>query len=325
VNFPKQITQAWNKARQSILEVGLLLVEAKDTLPHGSFTEMIEQELPFTANTAQRLMAIAQDQRLADPAHGHVLPASWRTLYELTKLDNLKFYEAVGTGAIHPEMTRKQAIVFRTNVQPNASKKPSKPFPTKRYDILYVDPPWHYGSQKQFHGNKETSNGASSIYPTIKTEDLKRWDIESLCEDDCLLFMWSTSPHLAQAIELGQAWGFAYSTVGFVWHKEKTNPSSYTMSECELCLIFKRGKIPQPRGSRNIRQFLSEKRTSHSTKPNEVMTRITKMFPTQTKLELFSRMESKGADTSSWDHWGNEARPQEEHIENSQQLERTNA
>lgn len=56
--------------------------------------------------------------------------------------------------------------------------------------------------------------------------------------------MWVTNPHLAQGIELGRAWGFEYRTVAFVWDKMVHNPGQYTMSYCELCLVFKRGRIP---------------------------------------------------------------------------------
>ena len=80
------------------------------------------------------------------------------------------------------------------------------------------------------------------------------------------------------------SWGFKYSTVGFVWHKQKALLGSYTMSECELCIIGKKGKIPQPRGARNIRQFLSEKISKHSKKPEDVRNRIVSMFPKQNKI-----------------------------------------
>jgi hypothetical protein len=38
--------------------------------------------------TAQMLMAVARHSVLSNTAHGRLLPPSWRTLYELTKLDN---------------------------------------------------------------------------------------------------------------------------------------------------------------------------------------------------------------------------------------------
>ncbi|CAI8011521.1 Modification methylase MunI [Geodia barretti] len=128
---------------------------------------------------------------------------------------------------------------------------------------------------------------------------MKTWDVASISEEDCLLFMWSSSPHLDQAIQLGKAWGFRWATVAFVWDKQRLNPGFYTMSQCELCLVFRRGKIPQPRGARNMRQLVQIKRTRHSEKPDAVRERIEKMFPHQCKIELFARKRHQG-----WDAWG---------------------
>ena len=71
------------------------------------------------------------------------------------------------------------------------------------------------------------------------------------------------------------------------------------MSQCELCLVFKRGRIPQPRGARDVRQLVSAARGPHSAKPAEVRRRIAAMFPAQRKLELFARERTEG-----WDGWG---------------------
>ena len=171
----------------------------------------------------------------------------------------------------------------------------------KKYNIIYADPPWQYRS-KECLTKKSILNGSLNYhYSTMSMSEIKNLPISKICEKDCLLFMWVVSPMLDDCIEVLKSWGFKYSTIGFVWHKQKTNPSSYTMSECEICLIGKRGKIPQPRGARNIRQHLSEKRTLHSAKPNEVRERINLMFPNQQKIELFARQYADG-----WDCWGNE-------------------
>ena len=114
--------------------------------------------------------------------------------------------------------------------------------------------------------------------------------------------MWVTSPHLDQGIELMTAWGFKYTTIGFIWDKVRVNPGYYTMSQCEICIIGKKGKIPSPRGARNVRQYIKSKRTKHSEKPLEVQHRITKMFPNQNKIELFARR----AGVKDWSFWGNE-------------------
>ena len=74
-----------------------------------------------------------------------------------------------------------------------------------------------------------------------------------------------------------KAWGFEYKTVAFAWDKVNPNPGYYTLSQVELCLVGKRGMIPKPRGARNVRQFVSEKKTRHSGKPEEVRKRIEQM------------------------------------------------
>ena len=173
---------------------------------------------------------------------------------------------------------------------------------TRKYSILYADPPYEYEGLVQKGGGKSKyASGAHQYYPTMSLDRLKALDIRSVCERDCLMFLWATSPNLDKAIELLKAWGFEYSTIGFVWEKRAINPGHYTLSSCEICLIGKKGRIPKPRGARNVRQFISELRTSHSTKPEEVRKRIEAMFPTQQKLELFARKKSAG-----WDVWGNE-------------------
>ncbi len=177
-----------------------------------------------------------------------------------------------------------------------------------KYQVIYADPPWDYKGQKQHAGKGKADTGGAAVhYPTMTLAELKLLNIDSIAANDCLLFMWSSSPHLDQAIDLLKAWGFAWATIGFVWDKEKVNPGFYTMSQCELCLIGKRGKIPTPRGARNIRQLIRETRREHSRKPEAARRAIEMMFPRQRKIELFAR-----ARVSGWDAWG--------HIESDVQL-----
>ena len=173
-----------------------------------------------------------------------------------------------------------------------------------KYQIIYADPCWDYKGQKQHAGKKSSdTGGATNHYPTMTLKELKALKpmIDEITDTDCIIFMWSSSPHLDQAIELMKHWGFKWSTVGFVWNKMKVNPSFYSMSQCELCLIGKKGKIPKPRGARNVRQYIEHEREKHSKKPDEVRRRIEQMFPEQRKIELFARDTNDG-----WDVWGNE-------------------
>ncbi|MYB23225.1 MAG: transcriptional regulator [Chloroflexi bacterium] len=182
--------------------------------------------------------------------------------------------------------------------------------PGGRYPIIYADPPWDYKGQLQHSGpGSGDSGGAIRHYNTLRLQDLMELDVASIAAADSLLFLWATSPHLDQAVGLGNAWAFEWATVAFVWDKQRVNPGFYTMSQCELCLVFKRGRIPAPRGARNVRQLVSEPRAEHSRKPAEVRRRIEAMFPEQRKIELFAR----DTDIPGWDTWGEEiSHPQTE-------------
>ena len=180
------------------------------------------------------------------------------------------------------------------------SAAPFPPLPQEAFDIIYADPPWDYKGQLQHAGaGNGTTGGATSHYRTLTLNQLGQLDVQSIAAKNCLLFLWTSSPHLDQAIRLGREWGFSWSTVAFVWDKQKPNPGYYTMSQCELCLVFKTGCIPQPRGSMSERQFISEPRGRHSRKPAGVRDSIAAMFPTQRRIELFARDTAEG-----WHGWG---------------------
>lgn len=196
----------------------------------------------------------------------------------------------------------------RIKINPLDSLYPS--LPNKTYDIIYADPPWDYGGKMQYDKSSIKSenigfekdifiSAANFQYPTLKLSELKKLQVHSISANDCLLFMWTTGPQLANSIELGNAWGFAYKTIAFVWDKQVHNPGRYTLSQTEFVLVFKKGRFPTPRGSRNIRQLVSVHRGKHSEKPEIVIDGISKMFPSQNKIELFARKNYYG-----WDNWG---------------------
>ena len=168
--------------------------------------------------------------------------------------------------------------------------------PQGPFDIIYADPPWHYGGA--IFGPKFDVN---IYYPTMPLEEICAIPVETVCAENSLLFLWTTSPMVPSALKVGAAWGFEYSTFAFVWHKQRIGWGAYTLSSCEHVMVFRRGTIPSPRVGRE-RQFLSEDRTFHSAKPLEIRRRIERMYPTQRKLELFARQPADG-----WTVWGNQA------------------
>jgi hypothetical protein len=109
-DFVDEIWASYRNSVEHILRMGRTLIAARAALVHGQFLEMIRSDLPFTASTAERLMKIASDKNLSNPAHVQLLPASWGTLYELTKLKDAEFEQALSSGAINSRMTRGNAV-----------------------------------------------------------------------------------------------------------------------------------------------------------------------------------------------------------------------
>jgi N6-adenosine-specific RNA methylase IME4 len=174
------------------------------------------------------------------------------------------------------------------------------------YDIIYADPPWSYRGQVQHGGaDKPFTSSAECFYPTMSVEELCDMApfVKGLAAKDCLLYMWIPGPLLIDGLIVMNAWGFEYKRDAFQWNKVAVNPGFYTMTQFETCYVGKRGKIPTPRGARNVRQYVEEKRTKHSRKPLEIARRIDEMHPTQSKIELFARPPHP----AGWDVWGNEA------------------
>ncbi len=233
--------------------------------------------------------------------------------------------EISGYSKYNPEAIRRKKINPLTEIYPE--------LPSKKYDVIYADPPWDYGGKMQYDKSSIKSenigfeknifiSAASFKYPTLKISQLKELNIDSISSKDCILFMWTTGPQFANAIELGSSWGFEYKTVAFVWDKQVHNPGRYTLSQTEFVLAFKKGKFPSPRGAKNVRQLISVHRGEHSEKPEAVIEGITKMFPTQEKIELFARKNYIG-----WDNWGLEIPEKKVEIrsqEDTHQIEHTN-
>jgi hypothetical protein len=121
--WASQVCAQLGKSVEAIIEVGRLLVKAKADLPHGEWGRLFEDGLvPFSIDTAQRLMAIAMHPALSNAAHARYLPPAWGTLYELTKVEPKRLTAAFKDGLITPDMSRKTV----TALLPPKTTKPRR-------------------------------------------------------------------------------------------------------------------------------------------------------------------------------------------------------
>ena len=118
--------------------------------------------------------------------------------------------------------------------------------------------------------------------------------------DDCVLFMWTTSPKVAEAIELLGAWGFEYRTCA-VWVKDRIGMGYYFRQQHELLFVATRGNVQLPDPDKRVSSVFNSPRGEHSEKPEAIHEAIEAMYPEYTKLEMFARGKREG-----WDVWGDE-------------------
>lgn len=176
----------------------------------------------------------------------------------------------------------------------------------KKYNIIYADPPWEYRDKRNKH--KRLCGGAAAHYPTMKIQDIKKLPVGTIANDNSILFLWVTFPNLREGLEVMEAWGFEYKTLGFSWIKtNKRNGKPffgigyYTKSNCEVCLIGVKGK--PPKASNSVSSVIISPREEHSKKPDEVRERIVQLCGDLPRIELFARQKTPG-----WDVWGNEVK-----------------
>jgi N6-adenosine-specific RNA methylase IME4 len=173
--------------------------------------------------------------------------------------------------------------------------RPAKPLPVGAYRLIYADPPWRYE-----HIETE-SRAIENQYPTMSHDELCA--IRVPAAEDAVLFLWATSPKLAEAIRVLEAWGFSYRTCA-VWDKERLGMGYYFRQQHELLLVAARGSLPVPEPSARPASVLRVKRGKHSAKPALVYELLESMYPAFTerdRIELFNRTDRPG-----WTAWGNE-------------------
>jgi N6-adenosine-specific RNA methylase IME4 len=117
--------------------------------------------------------------------------------------------------------------------------------------------------------------------------------------------MWVCDPMLDQALQVIDAWGFKYKTVGFTWAKTNKNKLGFftglgywTRGNPEMCLLATKGR--PSRKSKSVKQLVVSERRRHSEKP--LLHESIEQLVDGPYIELFARKKTR----PGWDYWGNE-------------------
>jgi N6-adenosine-specific RNA methylase IME4 len=182
------------------------------------------------------------------------------------------------------------------------------------YRVIYADPPWRFAT----YSDKGKGRSAEAHYDCLSIDDIKTFPVAAWAAPDAALLLWATDPLLPRALEVVEAWGFTYKTVGFYWVKLNkgagarlssdwpllaerdffTGLGFWTRANPEPCLLATRGHPKRSAG--DVPKLLIAPRREHSRKPDEAYDRIERLLPGP-YLELFARRSRPG-----WDRFGDQ-------------------
>lgn len=177
--------------------------------------------------------------------------------------------------------------------------------PVGKFAAIVADPPWHFRTWDRRRA--VASRQAEDPYPTMTMAQLRALQVGALSTNSAALFLWAPDCMLQHALGLGEAWGYRFKTIAFVWVKAdladvplrpRMSLGYWTRKQAEQCLLFTRGK--PTRLSRAVPHVIIEPTREHSRKPDVVYDRVRDLVGGP-HLELFARTRRPG-----WTAWGNE-------------------
>jgi N6-adenosine-specific RNA methylase IME4 len=214
-----------------------------------------------------------------------------------------------------------------------------------KFDHAIADPDWWYNKRlNEQHGGNRTRFGDGVWHkyatPPSDLETICSMPIATVMKDDSFLHLWTTGPHLFDAKEVMDSWGFTYITIEFVWVKiaksfikecikesgwlvdrlsrgetvydvlidgTRKLPGHSTASNVEIVLLGKQGK---PKYTETLKMYpqliFSPLPKIPHTKPDRVHEYIDKAYPGADKIEFYARRQWK-----DWVCLGNEVLGQE--------------
>lgn len=175
-------------------------------------------------------------------------------------------------------------------------------FPTKKYNIIYADPPWSYSTSSGIAGGR----GQNTAYRCLRPVEIYDFPVSDISAEDSILFLWATFAMLPEALYTIKAWGFYYKTSAFTWIKKNKKADSnffgmgqWTRRNTEICLLGTKGN-PKPI-NHSISELVEAPIEEHSRKPAAVRDLIVQLCGDLPRIELFARQQAPG-----WDVWGDE-------------------
>ncbi|WP_245494994.1 MT-A70 family methyltransferase [Rhizobium ruizarguesonis] len=227
---------------------------------------------------------------------------------KLIRTDKLATKRTIRTGMINAIAERGKMVMGQ--------------MPIAAAPVGYCDVPW-----EQEAWSDETGQDKGLPYPSMSVDELMALcaGAKSPFTPDAILYFWSTTNRLRDAMRIIEAWGFKFMTM-ITWDKVNIGMGRWVRDRTEHLLICKRGDFPGlDLYTEKPQSLYSEVKTEHSRKPVWFAEQIERLYPDMRKLELFQRKDSLADDdvrrNGNWIFWGNQA----EEADDTKPLEPTTA
>ena len=135
------------------------------------------------------------------------------------------------------------------------------------YDIIHADPPWNYTA---FSNKIPSRSKEGQPYLAMRMIDIYEFAVPPT-NADAVLFLWTTSPLLPEALYTMKRWGFEYKTVAFTWNRK------------------------------TVHSVIESPIEEHSKKPDIIRDKIVELCGDKPRIEMFARAKYDG-----WDCVGNQ-------------------
>ena len=115
-DYVDAISHLWSRAQSAFLDIGRLLIKAKETLPHGEYTAAVEARLPFSSRTAYQLREATRwvlEMGRRKTISVDRLPGSYTIIYLLSTFDPPTLQAAEQEGMVRPDLRRAELIAWR--------------------------------------------------------------------------------------------------------------------------------------------------------------------------------------------------------------------
>jgi N6-adenosine-specific RNA methylase IME4 len=168
----------------------------------------------------------------------------------------------------------------------------------KKYQIIVIDPPWPIKKLTRKARPKQTTMD----YTTMSLEQIRQLPINTLADEKCLCFLWTTQKYLFDSKSILERWGF-HHLLTMVW--EKTYGRSAGMPlygfrwNAEFILVGYKSKPKLWPKRKLIPAVFAAENIKHSQKPDKFYQLIEPLG--NPRIDLFARQKRQG-----WDVWGNE-------------------